>query len=85
MADFRLLLACVRECALPRVRECVLRRLVSCYIVLLSTASTVRSWARRQMIFFSLFKTLEGKTVTVELKNDLQVRVYSSRIPIALA
>lgn len=26
------------------------------------------------MIFFSLFKTLEGKTVTVELKNDLQVR-----------
>lgn len=26
------------------------------------------------MIFFSLFKTIEGKTVTVELKNDLQVR-----------
>lgn len=26
------------------------------------------------MIFFTFFKTLEGKTVTVELKNDLQIR-----------
>jgi small nuclear ribonucleoprotein (snRNP)-like protein len=28
----------------------------------------------RLQIFLTFFKTLEGKTVTVELKNDLQVR-----------
>jgi U6 snRNA-associated Sm-like protein LSm2 len=26
------------------------------------------------MLFFSFFKTLVGKTVTVELKNDLQIK-----------
>lgn len=26
------------------------------------------------MIFLTFFKTLEGKTIVVELKNDLQIR-----------